>query len=137
LVGGARPPAARTRHHAQSPPETPSSFQPARYARAQYAPRAHGFEEALWQALRGNALGVAFNRQVPLGNRYIADFYAPSVRLVVEVDGGVHRGSGAADRHRDEWLQRHGGYRVVHVSAALVLRDLVAAAALVRCALAE
>jgi hypothetical protein len=42
-------------------------------------------EEALWQALRVGALGVAFKRQVPLGERYIADFYAPSVRLVVEV----------------------------------------------------
>jgi very-short-patch-repair endonuclease len=47
-------------------------------------------EEALWQVLRGGALGVAFKRQVPLGDRYIADFFAPSVGLVVEVDGGVH-----------------------------------------------
>ena len=39
-------------------------------------------EEALWQALRGGALGVAFKRQVPLGDRYIADFFAPSVGLV-------------------------------------------------------
>ena len=45
-------------------------------------------EEVLWQALRSNALGVAFKRQVPLGNRYIADFFAPSLGLVVEVDGG-------------------------------------------------
>ncbi|RYZ04840.1 MAG: DUF559 domain-containing protein [Myxococcales bacterium] len=83
-------------------------------------------EEALWEALRGGALGAAFKRQVPLGDRYIADFYAPSVRLVVEVDGGVHRGSSAADRRRDEWLRRRG-YRVVRVEAALVLRDIAAA----------
>jgi very-short-patch-repair endonuclease len=93
-------------------------------------------EEALWQALRGNALGVAFKRQVPLGDRYIADFYAPSVRLVVEVDGGVHRGSGAADRKRDEWLRRRG-YRVVRVGAALVTRDAAAAVSLIACALAK
>jgi very-short-patch-repair endonuclease len=80
-------------------------------------------EEALWQALRGVALGVAFKRQVPLGDRYIADFFAPSVRLVVEVDGGVHRRSRAADRRRDEWLQRRG-YRVVRVAAEVVLRDV-------------
>lgn len=42
-------------------------------------------EEPLWQALRGGALGVAFKRRVALGDRYIADFFAPSVRLVVEV----------------------------------------------------
>jgi very-short-patch-repair endonuclease len=28
-------------------------------------------EQALWQALRGGALGVAFKRQGPLGERYI------------------------------------------------------------------
>ncbi|RYZ04842.1 MAG: DUF559 domain-containing protein [Myxococcales bacterium] len=83
-------------------------------------------EEALWQALRGRALGVAFKREVPLGDRYIADFFAPSVRLVVDVDGGAHRGRGSADRRRDEWLSRRS-YRVVRVEAALVLRDSAAA----------
>ena len=92
-------------------------------------------EEALWEALRGGALGVAFKRQVPLGGRYIADFSAPSVGLVVEVDGGVHRGSRSADRHRDEKLQRLG-YRVVRVEAALVTRDVKAALAVVAGALA-
>ena len=92
-------------------------------------------EEALWQALRGNALGVAFKRQVPLRERYIADFFAPSVQLVVEVDGSVHRSSRASDRRRDERLRRHG-YRVVHVSGALVLRDVTAALEVVRAALA-
>lgn len=93
-------------------------------------------EEALWQALRGGALGVAFKRQVPLGDRYIADFYAPSVRLVVEVDGGVHCGSRVADRRRDEWLRRRG-YRVVRVSAAHVLSEVAHAVAAVVRALAE
>jgi very-short-patch-repair endonuclease len=80
-------------------------------------------EEALWQVLRGGALGVPFKRQVPLGERYIADFFAPSVGLVVEVDGGVHRGSRAADRRRDEWLRRRG-HGVVRVAAEVVLRDV-------------
>lgn len=91
-------------------------------------------EEALWQALRGGVLGVAFKRQVPLGERYIADFFAPSVGLVVEVDGGVHRSRRAADRRRDEWLRRRG-YRVVRVEAALVLRAPDAALEVVRGAL--
>jgi very-short-patch-repair endonuclease len=91
-------------------------------------------EEALWHALRGGALGVAFKRQVVLGERHIADFFAPFVGLVVEVDGGVHRGSRAADRRRDERLQRLG-YRIVRVDAALVLRDAAAALAVVRAAL--
>lgn len=92
-------------------------------------------EEALWQALRGGALGVAFKRQVVLGGRYIVDFFAPSVGLVVEVDGGVHRGSRAADRGRDEKLRRLG-YRIVRVDAALVMADVEAAVKIVRAALA-
>jgi very-short-patch-repair endonuclease len=91
-------------------------------------------EEVLWQALRGGALGVAFKRQVVLGGRYIADFCAPSVRLVVEVDGGVHRSRDCADRRRDEKLQRLG-YRVVRIQAAVVMDSLEAALAVVRAAL--
>jgi very-short-patch-repair endonuclease len=93
-------------------------------------------EEALWQALRGGVLGVAFKRQVVLGGRYIADFFAPSVGLVVEVDGNVHRSSSAADARRDELLRRLG-YRVVHVGAAQVLRDVEAAIQVVRAVLSR
>ena len=80
--------------------------------------------------------GVAFKRQVVVGERYIADFFAPSVGLVVEVDGGAHRNSRAADRRRDERLRRLG-YRVVRVEAALALRDAAAAVALVQAALTK
>lgn len=91
-------------------------------------------EEVLWRALRGGALGVAFKRQVPLGDRYIADFFAPSAGLVVEVDGSVHRASRSADRGRDEKLHRLG-YRVVRVEAKLVLRAPEAALAAIQAAL--
>lgn len=91
-------------------------------------------ETELWRALRSGSLGVAFKRQVVIGGRYIADFYAPSVGLAVEVDGGSHRSRGAADRRRDEKLRRLG-YRVVRVDAGLVLRDLEGALTVVRVAL--
>jgi very-short-patch-repair endonuclease len=91
-------------------------------------------EEALWQALRTGALGVAFKRQVPLRHRFIADFLAPSVGLVVEVDGSAHRARRSADRRRDEKLRRWG-YRVVRVEAVVVLRNPEAALAVVRSAL--
>jgi very-short-patch-repair endonuclease len=91
-------------------------------------------EEVLWLALRWGVDGVAFKRQVPLGERYIADFFAPSVGLVVEVDGGVHRASRSADRRRDEKLRRLG-YRVVRVQAALVLKAPGEAVAAIRAAL--
>jgi very-short-patch-repair endonuclease len=50
--------------------------------------RSTSSETALWALLSGGKLGVSFRRQMPVG-RYIADFVAPSVKLIVEVDGGV------------------------------------------------
>jgi len=56
-------------------------------------------------------MGVAFKRQVPL-RRWIADFFAPSIGLVIEVDGGIHAFRRKADVRRDEGLRRLG-YAVI------------------------
>jgi len=90
-------------------------------------------ERALWSALCRRQLGVQFRRQVVVGG-FIADFAAPSARLVVEVDGGWHRGRERLDARRDRALARLG-WRVVRVEAELVLGDLLAAVAAVRLAL--
>ncbi len=79
-------------------------------------------ERALWQRLRGDALGVRFRRQLVIDARYIVDFCAPEQRLVVEVDGGQHTDS-PGDRVRDSYLQRRG-YRVLRFWNTDVLRDL-------------
>lgn len=84
-------------------------------------------EARLWGALRSSQLGVAFRRQVPLLG-FIADFYAPSLRLIVEVDGGYHARRATADARRDRKLAR-AGYRVLRVEAAEVMRELPAAIA--------
>lgn len=49
-------------------------------------------ERLLWQALRASQLGVRFYRQVVLQG-FIVDFFAPSARLVVEVDGLITHGA--------------------------------------------
>jgi very-short-patch-repair endonuclease len=87
-------------------------------------------EEKLWHALRSRKLGVAFRRQVVIG-RFIADFAAPAVKLIVEVDGGWHAQRAAADASRDRKLARLG-YRVLRLDAELVMRDAEAAVELVR-----
>jgi len=92
-------------------------------------------EARLWRALRSSQLGVAFRRQVPLLG-FIADFYAPSARLIVEVDGAYHARRLTADARRDRKLER-AGYRVVRLQAELVMRNLTAALLAVRRALAE
>lgn len=81
-------------------------------------------ERKLWALLRGKQLGgYRFRRQQPIGP-YIVDFLCPSVRLVVELDGGQHGKDEALayDAARDGFL-RAGGYRVLRFINADVLRD--------------
>jgi very-short-patch-repair endonuclease len=84
------------------------------------------YEARLFAALRGGALGVSFRRQVPLLGRFIADLFAPEVRLVVEVDGEYHTRRHAPDARRDRALSR-AGYTVLRLDAELVMLDLPAA----------
>ena len=79
-------------------------------------------EQRLWQCLVSSKLGVAFRRQYVIGER-IADFAAPSLRLVVEVDGSSHAGRRHADARRERELERLG-YRVLRLKAELVVRRL-------------
>ena len=79
-------------------------------------------EQALWRELSGSKLGVAFKRQVPVG-RFIADFMAPSLKLIIEVDGGYHSQRVAADARRTRVLERLG-YRVLRFDAELASRQL-------------
>lgn len=88
-------------------------------------------ESRLWSALKARQLGVQFRREVPLAGRYIVDFCAPSVRLVVEVDGGCHAVRPRADARRDAELGALG-YRVLRLESNLVMRDLSTAVAQVR-----
>jgi very-short-patch-repair endonuclease len=91
-------------------------------------------EAALWRAIRGRRLGVVLRRQVPLLGRYIADFYSPDARLVIEVDGAWHSQRRAADARRDEKLRR-AGYRVLRLEAELVRHSLPVALERIREAL--
>jgi very-short-patch-repair endonuclease len=106
-------------------PTTPPSVElRARQLRSWLTPS----EQLLWAAIRANRLGVQFRRQVVIG-RFIVDFLAPALRLVVEVDGGYHARREHADARRDAKLRRRG-YRVVRVDAELVGKDLAAVLAL-------
>ncbi|MCY7353706.1 MAG: endonuclease domain-containing protein [Lysobacter sp.] len=67
-------------------------------------------EQRLWYRVRRKQLNdVQFYRQKPLG-RYIVDFYAPSAKLVVELDGSQHMTSEGvgADAARDAALTTMG-----------------------------
>jgi very-short-patch-repair endonuclease len=79
-------------------------------------------ERRLWDCLTNGKRGVPFRRQYVIGNR-IADFAAPSIRLVIEVDGAAHHGRARADARKTRELER-AGWRVVRIQAAHVMRDL-------------
>jgi very-short-patch-repair endonuclease len=89
-----------------------------------------GPEARLWRELSAGKLGVTFRRQVVLGDA-IADFFAPALRLVVEVDGAQHRRRRAADERRDRDLGRLGCV-VLRIEARVVMRELPRAVAMVR-----
>jgi very-short-patch-repair endonuclease len=84
-------------------------------------------EAILWNALRDHRFrDIKFRRQHVL-HPYIVDFFAPVLKLVVEVDGGYHRDRVEADAARDLDLAAYYGVRVVRIDANLVERDLQAA----------
>ena len=73
--------------------------------------------------------GIDFNRQYIIGN-YIADFYARSLGLVVEVDGGYHNGREEYDLNREAYMRSLGvltfrttDYDVIH-HPDVVMREL-------------
>ena len=81
-------------------------------------------EVVLWQALRnGRLAGLRFRRQHPIGP-YILDFYCPSARLAVEVDGFAHDTAARVlhDERRQAWLAQRG-IMVLGIRVGDVLSD--------------
>ena len=68
-------------------------------------------EAVMWSRLKGNALGVRFRRQEPIGH-YIVDFVCIPLRLVVEIDGASHAYEAEYDAKRTAYLVSKG-FRVI------------------------
>lgn len=82
-------------------------------------------EKRLWFKLRRKQLnGRQFYRQKPLG-KFIVDFYAPSVNLVIEIDGGQHftEEGKEADYARDQYFNERG-VTVLRFTNSQVLKEL-------------
>ncbi len=82
-------------------------------------------EQLLWRCLRGKQLdGFRFRKQHPI-EHYVLDFYCPSARLAIEVDGSQHytpEGM-AKDAARTAWLAERG-IRVLRFTNLEVLSNL-------------
>jgi len=81
-------------------------------------------EFVLWQAVRCKPRGGKFRRQPGIG-RYIVDFYAGELRLVVELDGESHFSEEgmAADKIRTDFLC-DSGMKVIRFTNLQVMQEL-------------
>ena len=103
---------------------TQNSMRSARRLRRSMSPP----EVLLWQILRRSPAGIKFRRQYAIGP-YVADFYCPSARLAIEIDGSIHNFEQQAehDVRRDELIGKFG-VRVSRIAASDVLRDAASVA---------
>ncbi|OIP97831.1 hypothetical protein AUK40_02425 [Candidatus Wirthbacteria bacterium CG2_30_54_11] len=92
--------------------------------RIQLRQRSTEAEIMLWKYLRNKRTGNKFFRQYGIGP-YIADFYCPELKLVIEVDGGQHyTEQGAAyDAVRAEYM-RSVGIETIRFTNAEVLQRI-------------
>ena len=82
--------------------------------------------------MRGRQLsGFKFRRQHPIG-AFIVDFYCPSEKLIIELDGSQHFDTQEYDQSRTEFLESQG-YRLIRFWNDAVMHDLDA----VMCAIDE
>lgn len=88
-------------------------------------------EAILWEAIRKRQVeGRRFRLQQPIGS-FVVDFFCPSERLIVEVDGPVHESQREADQERQRLLESIG-LRFVRIPAEQVVNDLPTALVSIR-----
>jgi len=78
-------------------------------------------EAFLWKHLKAKQLdSKRFTKQHSIGN-YIVDFYCPSEKLIIELDGEVHQNANAAeyDLERTKFLNSLG-YKVIRFENKMV-----------------
>ena len=79
-------------------------------------------EALLWAHIKSNKLGVKFRRQHIIEN-FIPDFVALSAKLIVEVDGEIHRFQKEYDDDRTFILEQKG-FRVIRFTNEEVLGNV-------------
>ena len=82
-------------------------------------------EVLLWRELRKRPGDLKFRRQHPVEG-YVADFYCPSAKLVIEIDGEAHERTDrpARDEICDTVLSERG-IRTLRIPAKDVLKDII------------
>jgi very-short-patch-repair endonuclease len=83
-------------------------------------------EVRLWALLRRSPSGVSFRRQHPVGP-YVADFYCPAAKLVIEIDGQIHDYTVDRDEARDDYMCGLG-LRILRIPPPEVMADAMCVA---------
>ena len=91
-------------------------------------------EWMVWKGVRNGQMGFKIRRQHPIA-RFIADFCCADAKLIVEIDGEIHRRAEQMeyDAVRSEWLAEHG-YRVIRFTNGEVARNLAGVLETIRAA---
>ena len=79
-------------------------------------------EKILWEELKGNKLGVKFRRQHII-EYFIPDFVALSIKLIVEVDGEIHKFKQKYDKEREQFLIDKG-FRIIRFQNQEILNNI-------------
>ena len=89
-------------------------------------------EIVFWEKVKDKKfLGYKFLRQHPLFYEYydkkkffIADFYCRDLKLVVEIDGGIHEQQADYDKIRTEILETQKSYKVIRYNNSEVVENI-------------
>ncbi len=95
-----------------------------RYIRKELRNKSTSAEIAFWNMVKNRKLeGRKFRRQHSIDN-YIVDFYCPSEKLIIELDGNPHGEyfKISEDIKRDEYLQKLG-FTVLRFENKFVFQD--------------
>ena len=82
-------------------------------------------EVVLWKMLKGRQIeGIKFRRQFGVGP-YVLDFYSPTLRLGIELDGLVHFSEDGFvyDRQRTSYLWNEHRIRIIRFENKQVFED--------------
>ena len=93
----------------------------------------------MWLLLKARQMdGVKFRRQFSVGP-YILDFYAPELKLCIELDGAPHYTYDGAesDRIRSEYLMVHHGIHILRFENELLFKNTEGVVEMIREAIRE
>jgi len=93
-----------------------------KYKRQYLRNNATEVEKILWNKLKNSQFGYKFRRQFSVRG-CILDFYCPSKKLAIELDGEVHKYKVIYDKYRDQFLEAME-IKVIHFANDQIINDL-------------